>query len=241
MDVMVLSYVVAIVVSLAVGIAVLARSWRHRDTRLALLGMVVTFDGLEWLAWGLAIFTSADGTPLGDALGIASRAGIAASVLCMIAFTRVAFRPEDIAARVITWLLVGALLGGFLGGGLSGDWIGVQRNVTWVWLEQLAIAVAFGWATLEPLRYHLLMRRRVAHGLAEPLVANRFLLWSVYAGGFCLSQLVYCVSLAFFGAVSHLDVLNASCVVGAEVALFLAVFPPAWYARCVGAAATSSG
>jgi hypothetical protein len=241
MDVMILSYVVAIAVSLSVGIAVLLRSWRHRDARLALLGGVVTFDGLEWLAWGLALFTSADGTPLGHALGIASRAGIAASVLCMIAFTRVAFRPDDGPARIVTWLLVGALLGGFLGGGLSGDWVGVQTDLAWLWLEQLAVALGYGWATLEPARYHLLMRRRVTHGLAEPMVANRFLLWSLYAGGFCLSQLTYCVSLAFYGAVSHLDVLNACIVVGAEMALLLAVFPPAWYARRVCAAATSSG
>jgi hypothetical protein len=240
MDVMALSYVAAIAVSLGVGIPVLVRSWRHRDARLALLGAVVTFDGLEWLAWGLAVFTSAADTPLGDALGIASRAGIAASTLCMIAFTRVVFRPGEAAARVVTWLLVGALLGGFLGGGLSGDWIGVETNVAWLWIEQLAIALIYGWATLEPLRYHLLMRRRVAHGLAEPVVANRFLLWSLYAGGFCLSQLLYCVSLTFVGAVSSLDVLSAGLVVGAELALFLAVFPPAWYGRCLGARATST-
>ena len=238
---MVLSYIVAIVVSLGVGIPVLVRSWRHRDGRLALLGAVVTFDGLEWLAWGLSLFTSANGTPLGDALGIASRAGVAMSVLCMIAFTRVAFRPEGGAARVVTWILVGALFAGFIGGGLSGDWIGLHTDVAWLWLEQLAVALGYGWAMLEPARYHLLMRRRVTLGLAEPLVANRFLLWGVYAGGFCLSQLVYCVSLAFFGAVSNLDVLNAGLVVSAEVALFLAVFPPAWYARRVCAAATSTG
>ena len=240
MDVMVLAYVVAIAVSLGVGIPVLVRSWRHRDGRLALLGAVVTFDGLEWLAWGLALFTSASGTPLGDALGIASRVGIAASVLCMIAFTRLAFRPEGNAPRVASWLLVAALLGGFLGGGLSGDWIGVRTDLAWLWLEQFAIALAYGWGAVEALRYHLLMRRRVVHGLAEPLVANRFLLWTIYVGGFCLAQLMYCLSLAFYGAVSHMDVLNAALVVGAEVAFFLAVFPPAWYARRVDAAASAA-
>lgn len=240
MDVMTLSYVLAIVVSLGVGIPVLARSWRHRDGRLALLGAVVTIDGLEWLAWGLAVLTSADGTPLGDALGITSRVGVAASSLCMIAFTRLAFRPDGSAPLVVAWLLVGALLGGFLGGGLSGDWVGVRTDLTWMWLEQFAIAVAYGWGALEALHYHLLMRRRVAHGLAEPLVANRFLLWTVYVGGFCLSQLVYCVSLAFYGAVSNMDVLNAALVVAAELAFLLAVFPPAWYARRVNAAGSAA-
>jgi hypothetical protein len=240
MDVMVLAYLIAIAVSLGVGVPVLVRSWHHRDGRLALLGAVVTFDGLEWLAWALAVFTSASGTPLGDALGIASRAGIAASTLCMIAFTRLAFRPDGDGPLVVAWLLVGALLGGFLGGGLSGDWVGVRTDLAWLWLEQFAIALAYGWGALEALRYHLMMRRRVAHGLVEPMVSNRFLLWTVYVGGFCLSQLMYCVSLAFYGAVSNMDVLNAALVVVAEVAFFFAVFPPAWYARRVEAAASAT-
>jgi hypothetical protein len=241
MDVMVLSYVVAIAVSFGVGIPVLVRSWRHRDGRLALLGAAVTIDGLEWLAWGLCLFTPAYGTPLGDALAIFSRIGIAASVLCMIAFTRVAFRPDGGAARVVTWLLVGALLAGFFGSGLAGDWVGLRSDLAWIWLEAFGVALAYAWATLEPARYHLLMRRRVKLGLAEPLVAKRFMLWSVYAGHFCLSQLIYCVSLAFFGGISNLDVPGAFAVVGAEVALFLAVFPPVWYARRVCAAAASTG
>jgi hypothetical protein len=176
MNVMVLAYLIAIAVSLGVGVPVLVRSWHHRDGRLALLGAVVTFDGLEWLAWALAVFTSASGTPLGDALGIASRAGIAASTLCMIAFTRLAFRPDGDGPLVVAWLLVGALLGGFLGGGLSGDWVGVRTDLAWLWLEQFAIALAYGWGALEALRYHLMMRRRVAHGLVEPMVSNRFLM-----------------------------------------------------------------
>jgi hypothetical protein len=240
MDVMVLAYIVAIAVSFGVGIPVLVRSWRHRDGRLALLGGVVTVDGFEWLAWGVAVFSSASGTPLGDALGIVSRVGIAVSVLCMIAFTRLAFRPAGSAPGVVCGLLVGALLGGFLGGGLSGDWVGVNTDLVWLWLEQFTIALAYGWGALEALRFHLLMRRRVVHGLAEPLVANRFLLWGLYAGGFCVAQLIYCVSLAFYGAVSNMDVLNAAVVVGAEVAFFLAVFPPAWYARRVSAAASAA-
>jgi hypothetical protein len=238
---MTLAYVVAIAVSFSVGIPVLVRSWRQRDGRLALLGAVVTFDGLEWLAWGLCLFTPAYGTPLGDALGIASRVGIAASVLCMIAFTRLAFRPDGGAARALSWLLVGALLVGFFGSGLAGDWIGLRNDLAWVWLEQIAVTVVYGWAALEPARYHLLMRRRVTLGLAEPLVANRFLLWSAYAGLFCLSQIFWNVSLALFSGSSNLDVLGAGCTVSAEAALLLAVFPPAWYVRRVCATATSTG
>jgi hypothetical protein len=240
MDVMILSYVVAIAVSFGVGIPVLVRSWRHRDGRLALLGAAVTFDGLEWLAWALCLFTPAYGTPLGDALGIASRVGVAASVLCMIAFTRVTFRPDGSAARVVTWLLVGALLAGFFGSGLAGDWIGVRSDLAWLWLEQCALVLGLGWAALESGRYHLLMRRRVKLGLAEPLVANRFLLWSVYAGLFCLGQLQWDISLVFYGAVSTLDVLTVGMTVAAEAALFMAVFPPVWYARRVRAAAGAS-
>lgn len=237
MNVMVLAYAITISVSLGVGIPVLVRSWRHRDGRLALLGAAVTIDGLEWLAWALYLFTPAQDTPLGEGLAIGCRVGVALSVLCMIAFTRVAFRPGGGAARVFGWILVCALIAGISGSGLAGDWSGARNDLAWVWLEQIAITLGYGWAALEPARYHLLMRRRVKLGLAEPMVANRFLLWSLYAGLFCLAQLIWNSSLAFYGGSSALDALNGSFTVCAEMALLLAVFPPAWYARRVRAAA----
>jgi len=241
MDPLIVSYVVATVVSLSVGVPILARGWRFRDPAVALLGAAVTFDGLEWLAWGLCIFTPAYGTPLGDGLAIFARVGISASVVCMIAFTRLTFRRDSGAARAFGWLLIAILAIGFFGSGaFAGDWTGEQTDHVWIWLEQAAQAIGYGWAAVELGGWYLKMRRRLAHGLADPLIANRVLLWGIYAGLFGMSQLLYIVGLALFGTVSMLDIPSVVLVVTAEIALWFTVFAPQWYTRWITATADAT-
>ncbi len=43
------------------------------------------------------------------------------------------------------------------------------------------VAAAFGWTAVESLAYYRKLMRRLALGLAEPEVANRFWLWGVGA------------------------------------------------------------
>jgi hypothetical protein len=44
-----------------------------------------------------------------------------------------------------------------------------------------ALGAGYAWTAWEGLRYHRMLRRRMKLGLAEPTVANRFLLWA-FAG-----------------------------------------------------------
>ena len=64
MDVILISYLFAVVISFAVGVPTLIRALRRRDTPLVLLGLAVTFDALEWLAWTLACYSPAVDTPV---------------------------------------------------------------------------------------------------------------------------------------------------------------------------------
>jgi hypothetical protein len=241
MDLLVVSYGIAIVVSLSAGVPILTRGWRHRDPAVALLGAAVTIDGIEWLAWTLCVFTPAYGTPLGDALAITSRIGIAVSVVCVIAFIGITFRRDAGVARIFSWMLLGALLIGFVGSGVAvGDWTGEGNDHVWMWIEQTAVALGYGWATAELFRCYFQMRRRRALGLADPIVTNRVLLWGLWAGGFFLAQLMYCTSLALYGAVSGLDTLTVAITVSAEIALWFAVFAPDWYLRWVRGSAPAA-
>jgi hypothetical protein len=94
------------------------------------------------------------------------------------------------------------------------------------------------------------MRRRVALGLADPLVANRFVLWSVWTGalGFAALLLLAVRSRAFWLQLHGVDprvvmpaaipitaALAGIAVVCAGVAVWLAFFPPASYRRWVRA------
>ena len=98
------------------------------------------------------------------------------------------------------------------------------------------------WVSWEPLRYHVMMRRRLKLGLAEPIVVDRFLLWGVGSA----SRLV----LVLFGVgsalwVRHLEpstaltfskwVLGGTSICGliASVAYWLAFHPTPAYQRWV--------
>jgi hypothetical protein len=108
----------------------------------------------------------------------------------------------------------------------------------------LAFALAFGWTAWESLHYRSRLRRRLALGLADPVVVNRFLVWGV---GAALSTALLCalIVLTFFGMgvtsaspSAHLVVALAGLVNAG--AWLLTFFPPEAYARRVRERANAS-
>jgi hypothetical protein len=110
----------------------------------------------------------------------------------------------------------------------------------WLGLGMVGYSAGFLWTAIEGLVHHRKALRRLALGLADPVVTNRFLLWGVFglmatginvtsAAGNALgidpsrAPLVL-VPLGFLGAI-------------ACVAMYLAFFPPAWYLAHVRGAA----
>jgi hypothetical protein len=234
-DVILISYLFAVVISFAVGVPTLIRALRRRDTPLVLLGLAVSFDALEWLAWTLACYSPAVDTPVGYALSIGCRLGIIASVLCLLLFTQRVFRPESSGAKIWALLIACTLMVSFAGSGALGDWEGVRNDHVWTWLEQLALMTGYGWTSFEGGRQYRLGKRRLLIGLGDAVSAHRQLLWSVYAGMFFLAEGVYVISFAFYGMLSDLDTLNSALTIVAELALGTAVFTPVWYARRIAA------
>lgn len=97
---------------------------------------------------------------------------------------------------------------------------------------------AWGWAGFEALRYHALLRRRVALGLADPVVANRMLLWGLM-GGVAFGCVVVDTLLLYSGIPRARDVLLplVTAVAGLVVSacMILAFWPPeAYLARVRG-------
>jgi hypothetical protein len=242
MDSELIPYIVAIAVSFGVGLPILRKGFATRDTPAILLGAALLFDAFEWLCWALCAFTPAYGTPLGDGFAIACRLGITASVICMLLFTRIAFRPESRAATAWVWLLSGTMLFAFVASGtVGGDWGGWSNDHPWTWVEWSAQVGSYGWTAVEPLAYYVRMKRRARHEAVDPVVTNRLLLWGVYAGMFCLSQAIYGGTLAFFEDLTTLDPYIAAMGIFGEVALWFAFFPPATYLRWLRAGQPAAG
>lgn len=100
-------------------------------------------------------------------------------------------------------------------------------------LRGLALVWAFG----ETVRYQALMRRRLAIGLADPIVANRFLLWSAWTGSLLLAitTVVTARALDVYGpetsSAIRLPIVLTVLSLGLTSAgsLWLAFFPPRWF------------
>lgn len=102
--------------------------------------------------------------------------------------------------------------------------------------------VVMGWAFGETVRYSRMMRRRVGLGLADPVVANRFVLWSIWTGSMCFVVLsIIAVRIIQQGSQSGALEIDPHAVtaalfpilaVGGVIAaasMSLSFFPPAAY------------
>lgn len=106
-------------------------------------------------------------------------------VIALLLFVRRTFRPEAAWARVLASALGGSMLVAAVGAGVTEGYAVRVVNGWAYWLNFAARDLAFVWICWESLACGSRMQRRVRLGLAEPLVANRFLL--IGAWGLCLS------------------------------------------------------
>jgi hypothetical protein len=186
--------------------------------------------------------------PLGIAFGHEVRVvsvtlavvAIVASILGMVVFTRTVFRPDSRAARALVWLLVGfASLSGLVVVASIPEVPGALSRGMRLGIAGIAIvfSVSKAWTAWESLRYHRLLRRRLALGLADRVVANRFLLWGSGCGAACLSSLamIACVAAGLHIALHPVPLLTTAAS-GTLIAIcwYLTFLPPAAYLRWIG-------
>lgn len=237
----ILTYALVIVSNLTVGGLLLQRGRRNGALPELLLGASLALDGLEWLLWVLAVHTPALGTPLGNLLGVACRVGIVGHNFCLLAFTWYVFRRRSWAALGVVVCTSAVAVVSLLVGVALGDWMGYRSDRIWIWLETGAQQVAYGWTLAESTLHYARMRRRAAHGLADPVVRNRMLLWATYGGASLCSGLTY---LASIGVATYqgeypliFDAVMSIASGSAALSLWLAFFPPQAYRRWLVAGA----
>ncbi|WP_282422831.1 hypothetical protein [Polyangium sp. 15x6] len=106
-----------------------------------------------------------------------------------------------------------------------------------LWPRAVLRTLCYGWAAVEALRYAVLMRKRVRFGLAEPIVADRFVLWGF--GYLCAALMLDGLTA---GGALHVQqsrfadvflVGGAAFGVPAMLAFGLSFFPPVAYVRYV--------
>lgn len=249
-----LATLVFVLVSAVVGARLVQLARHTRQQPELLLGSAIL--GTAVLGYGVLIaaailrgndLSAASATPTTIALSAIGQTLHAAGVTCFLLFILRVFHPRDGWAHAL-----GGVAGLLLWGGLAWSaWRGAfvvndSGSAAW-WCEYAVIWTYPLWIGIESLRYWRIMRRRVALGLGDPLVANRFALWGF--GSIGSAGAIWTASIPFF-LLGHPDLLASLTppihVVTAIAGLtsvgcsYLAFLPPPWYARRIEAAANAA-
>ncbi|HTO55705.1 MAG TPA: hypothetical protein VMR50_20140 [Myxococcota bacterium] len=173
---------------------------------------------------------------LGAYAGLGSFAGVSAisiGAFVLALFSQRVFRPESALARGSLWAL-----GLWLALGIAGSWSLHVRGATegagaWLghWAPNVGMLVAYGWSSLEPSHYAVLMRRRARLGFGDPLVENRMVLWGVGTGAIAAVALLHLVAqlLGHYELPAELLGLVSSLVLVTALTEWLAFLPPRAY------------
>ena len=178
---------------------------------------------------------------------LASFVAIDVGLLCIYGFTWRVFRPDAAWARSLV-AAAGVLLAGVTLGQLHAlvsappEASSADVSLPWTLPFLVGSATCFLWTGIESGVQHRMARRRVAVGLGNPVVANRFVLWAVFGAAATVINLASAVSLAMGvhgGSSPAVQLTTGVCGAVAAGAIYLACVPPDWYlARVRGAAAT---
>jgi len=227
--------------SLLLGLRLLRVGWTTGQLPELLMGIAFfTGGGIGATLQFLAQFPELLPPVFSGATLAFGRLCVHVGILCQASFTWVVFRPHSTAARALLAGLTLAFVAASIGTAAQGGIGDPAYSGFWFWLEGAAAVAAISWGALEALRWHVLMRRRLRYGLADPLVVNRFLLWGTALGAGVLASAVDPVIHALgVDATTTRPLIGVAAGLGTVAALGIALtfFPPAWYrARVRGAA-----
>jgi hypothetical protein len=191
---------------------------------------------------------------LADTINRIGHLCFASGTIAMTFFTLRVFHPSNAAARLFSGITISLILMTTAHTLLAG-YTSIENSYSMV-ATNFTRLIPTSWAFYESIRYWRSMRRREALGLADPILTNRFLLWSLWTGAVTLLPLialmVRLLSIVTLGNEEFSNGLAAAllpAVLGmiritflivapvAAVALSLSFFPPAAYLNRVRARA----
>jgi hypothetical protein len=183
-------------------------------------------------------------TTLWVAVSLTCQFAMAVMSVALVLFTQRVFRPDEPWARRLRDGMIAALLGsGLLA---AAQPMGQQEIGVWMIVANVVRTAPFLWVFVECLRYARMMRQRVALGIGDPIVANRFACWSLWTGAMGLAPLcilplrLYGLSLRAAGQDPRVfapelhsvaALIAAVTFSAAVVGIWLSFFPPRFWLR----------
>jgi hypothetical protein len=234
----------------ALGVRLVRLSRRTGASPERWLGLAFLLAGAS--AWLLPLAASQElrlGAETARGIAFVAQGGMTGALVCLVLFTWQVFRAGSAMGRRFALALIAANVAT----GVAMLLAATPVPVGGVGLAVIVVrCVSLLWLFLESALHAQRMRRRVRLGLGDPIVANRFTLWSIWTGALACIPL-FVLALRATGVLVEpvpgepLPVaLRAILVVlaaggGAAVAAgWLAFFPPASYRRWITARAAAS-
>lgn len=233
-EISVLGFAAFVLASLVVGVRLLLLAGRTRELPELTIGLtLLLLGGIGSL---LAIASQTGAERLGSALPWVVASGIFCintGGITLWLFTWRTFRPTSRWALALVVLGGMAAVGGFAGHGLGPGFgtVSPAEVGIWHWIGFASRSLPFLWTSIEAWLYYRAMRRRARLGLAEPLVANRLLLWAMASA--CVFAIFAMVTVVMVGgrAPQFGIIFTLRSVLGLVTAglVWLAFFPPRFY------------
>jgi hypothetical protein len=234
------------VMAITVGtrLVLLARRTGEAPERVLGSGLLLTGG----LGYGLMIFGLIAGR---QAAGDEEQAAVFTTLVClgwilhnvgvvqMLRFVLLVFRPESRPARIAAVAMSAVLWIGWslyvIQGGMT-----TGTPTSGFWIAFTVIGTYPFWMATESLRYHWRMRRQRRIGLGDPVVCDRFRLWTI--ASIAAAAAIWTVNVPAFLGVSpgspgsegiQAASMLATAVFGIATitSYWLAFFPPAWYRK----------
>jgi len=235
--------VVAGLIYFAAGVHLIRLSWRTQGSPELMLGIAFTLWALSYACWQIPIATA--NQPLTQPLFFVGRVFTNAGTIFLAYFVWIGFRNQLRWARYLVYAITFSMFAGMAGSIAGGDWGGIQPSSNpWWFLDWGAGFVAMAWIGVEGLIEYPKARKRMRLGHCDPLVCNRFLLWTIVGIVWTLYNGVYLYQIVEFEAsqIWSTGLDRAIAVVEATgIALVcLIFFPPRFYQRWIAGAAPAA-
>ena len=244
-----LATLIMILANTVVGVALLRVAAKTRKAPELLIGLGLL--GMGPVSQLFSILAGVGRVPAGEVnlvLHWVSISGSSLGLSCIFLFVWRVFRPTEAWAAGLTLSAIAALIAVGITNAVSmatAPADAPSSEATWLtgMMVLLLFTTAFGWAAIEAGLYYARLRKQVVLGLVEPVVSNRFLLWSISTGaaallGLFLSAVHGRGEMLTMALVPSLAICVVSLVTG--TGMYLAFLPPRAYLSWVQSRAARS-
>jgi hypothetical protein len=172
-----------------------------------------------------------------------TQVAIRCAAVSVLVFTVRVFRPAEAWARFAVGVLLVALAASWLVFPYTRVYAQAASDRLWYDVFAVARTAPLVWGAIEAALYHRKLRRRLRLGLADPLVADRFRLWSIGLGAMSLlmASTILAPAVGVDPAAPGWVLLESLAGLVGAVALWLAFFPSRAYRASVARRAQPAG